>query len=251
MDKVVLIDEKGKKRLVSLSKGTEKVPGLGVVDFSKFSDESLGRRVEIAGKEFVLMKPSILDLVETIEREAQIITPKDSASIILNCDVKSGDSVLEVGTGSGALTIVLAHFVAPDGNVVSYEKREDFAGLARKNVERSGLADLVRINQRDATKDIEEKDFDCAVVDIPNPWDVLDGIQGSLKPGGHLAVYVPTVNQMERVVRSLRDLPFIGTRSLELLQREMEVGDLGSRPSFEMLGHTGYLTFSRKVSDGI
>lgn len=249
MDKVVLVDEKGKKRLVNVSEGTEKVHGLGVVDFSKFSDESLGKKVEIAGKEFIVLRPSILDLVETLEREAQIITPKDSASIIFNCDVKSGDSALEVGTGSAALTIVLAHFVAPDGKVISYEKREDFAELARRNVERSGLKNLVEIKLKDATEGIDEGNCDCAVVDIPNPWDVLGEIQASLKPGGHLAVYVPTVNQMERVVRELRGLSFIGVKSLELLQREMEVGDRGSRPSFEMLGHTGYLTFARKMLD--
>jgi tRNA (adenine57-N1/adenine58-N1)-methyltransferase len=248
MDRIVLIDDRGRKRLVNLSRGTEKVPGLGVVDFSKFSDETVGKKVDIAGREFIVLKPSVLDLVETIEREAQIITPKDSASIIFNCDVKSGDSVLEIGTGSAALTVVLTYFVAPNGRVVSYEKREDFAEVARKNIERSGLTDLVEIKQKDAKEAIGEKDFDCAVVDIPDPWDVLENIQTSLKPGGHLAIYVPTVNQMERVVRALRDLPFIGIRSMELLQREMEVGERGSRPSFEMLGHTGYLTFSRKIT---
>ncbi|MCK4443115.1 MAG: tRNA (adenine-N1)-methyltransferase [Thermoplasmata archaeon] len=249
MDKVILIDDKGKKRLVNVSEGTEKVPGLGVVDFSKFSIQSLGKKIEIAGKEFIVLKPSVLDLVETIERKAQIITPKDSASIILNCDVKSGDSVLEVGTGSAALTIVLARSVAPNGKVVSYEKRKDFAELARRNVERAGLMDVVGISVKDATKGIDEKDFDCAVVDIPNPWDVLEYIYDSLKPGGHLATYVPTVNQMERIVRELRKLSFIGVKSMELLQREMEVSDRGSRPSFEMLGHTGYLTFARKILD--
>ncbi len=249
MDKVVLIDEKGKKRLVNVSEGPEKVPGLGVVDFSKFSIESLGKKLEIAGKVFIVLEPSVLDLVETIEREAQIITPKDSSSIIFNCDIKSGDSVLEIGTGSAALTIALAHFVAPNGSVISYERRQDFAELARRNVERAGLIDAVRIRVKDATEGIDEKGFDCAVVDIPNPWDVLGHICDSLKPGGHLAIYVPTVNQMERIVRELRKMSFIGVKSVELLQREMEVGDRGSRPSFEMLGHTGYLTFARKILD--
>lgn len=247
MDRIVLVDEKGRKRLVPFGEGTEKVPGLGVVDFSRLPSDPEGRSVEIAGKKYIVLKPSVLDLVDTIEREAQIITPKDSSSIILNCDISSGNRVLEIGTGSAALTLVLAYFVAPDGRVVSYEKREDFAKLAARNLKRAGMAGMVDVKVQDASDGIEEKDFDCAVMDIPNPWDVLGHVYESLVPGGHLAVYVPTVNQMEKIVRSLRELPFINIRSIEILQREMEVGERGARPSFEMLGHTGYLTFARKL----
>jgi tRNA (adenine57-N1/adenine58-N1)-methyltransferase len=247
MDRVILVDEKGRKRLVPFADGTEKVPGLGVIDFSKLPKDPEGKRVEIAGKKYIVLRPSVLDLVDTMEREAQIITPKDSSSIIFNCDVKSGDRILEIGAGSGALTIVLAHFVAPEGAVVSYEKRKDFAKLASKNLKRAGMAGRVDLKVQDASDGIEEKDFDCAVTDIPNPWDVLGLVYESLVPGGHLAVYVPTVNQMEKAVRGLRELSFINIRSIEILQREMEVGERGARPSFEMLGHTGYLTFARKL----
>jgi tRNA (adenine57-N1/adenine58-N1)-methyltransferase len=247
MDRIVLVDEKGRKRLVPLGEGAEKVPGMGVVDFSKLPKDPEGKRVEIAGKKYIVLKPSVLDLVDTIEREAQIITPKDSSSIIFNCGVSSGNRVLEIGTGSAALTIVLAYFVAPDGRVVSYEKRDDFAKLGTKNLKRAGMSGIVDVKVQDASDGIEEKDFDCAVMDIPNPWDVIDHVYESLSPGGHLAVYVPTVNQMEKTVRSLRELSFINIRSIEILQREMEVGERGARPSFEMLGHTGYLTFARKL----
>lgn len=247
MDRIVLVDEKGRKRLVPFGKGPEKVPGLGVVDFSKLPKDPEGKRVEIAGREYIVLKPSVLDLVDTIEREAQIITPKDSSSIIFNCDVKSGDRILEIGAGSGAMTIVLAHFVAPEGTVVSYEKRKDFAQLVTKNIKRAGMEGVADVKVQDALDGIGEKDFDCVVVDIPNPWDILGQVHESLKPSGHLAVYVPTVNQMEKAVKELRRLPFIDIRSIEILQRGMEVGERGSRPSFEMLGHTGYLTFARKL----
>jgi tRNA (adenine57-N1/adenine58-N1)-methyltransferase len=247
MDRVILIDEKGRKILLPLTEGAEKVPGLGVVDFSRFPSDPDGKNVQIAGKKYIVLKPSVVDLVDTIERKAQIITPKDSSSIIFNCDVKSGDRVLEIGAGSAAMTLVLAHFVAPEGKVVSYEKREDFAQVAMRNINKGGLADIVTVKVLDAVEGVEEKHFDSAVVDIPNPWDVLVQVYESLNPGGHLAVYVPTVNQMERVVREMRKLPFIEIRSIEILQREMEVGERGSRPSFEMLGHTGYMTFARKL----
>jgi tRNA (adenine57-N1/adenine58-N1)-methyltransferase len=163
--------------------------------------------------------------------------------------VKCGDKVLEIGTGSAALTIVLAYFVSPDGKVVSYEKREDFAKGAKRNLEKAGLASIVDVKIQDAIDGIDEDDFDCATTDIPNPWDVLGQVYESLKPSGHIAVYVPTVNQMERAVREMRGLPFIDIRSIEILQREMEVGERGSRPSFDMLGHTGYLTFARKLAE--
>ncbi|UCD92211.1 MAG: tRNA (adenine-N1)-methyltransferase [Methanobacteriota archaeon] len=247
MERLVLVDKEGRKRLVAVKEGVEKIPGLGVVDFSKFPSNPEGKKIEIAGKEFICLKPSVLDLVQTIEREAQIITPKDSASIVLNCDVKSGDTVLEVGTGSAAMTIVLAYFVAPEGKVISYEKREDFAILAGKNVKRAGFEDCVQIKVQDAVDGIEERGFNSAVVDIPNPWDVLDHIHQSMKPGGHLAVYVPTVNQMEKVVREMKNRSFFDVSSIEIIQREMEVGELGSRPSYETLGHTGYITYARKV----
>jgi tRNA (adenine57-N1/adenine58-N1)-methyltransferase len=249
MERIVLLDEKGRKILLPLTEGAEKVSGLGVVDFSRFPSDPEGKEVEIAGKKYIVLKPSVQDLVDTIERKAQIITPKDSSSIIFNCDVSSGDRILEIGTGSAALTIVLAHFVAPDGRVMSYEKREDFAKLAARNLKRAGMAGIVDVKVQDASDGIEEKNFDCAVMDIPNPWDVLGNVHESLKPSGHLAAYVPTVNQMEKAVRELRRLPFIDIRSIEILQRGMEVGDRGARPSFEMLGHTGYLTFARKLVD--
>jgi tRNA (adenine57-N1/adenine58-N1)-methyltransferase len=231
MDRLILVDEKGRKLLLPVTEGAEKVPGLGVVDFTKFPKDPEGKRVEIAGKHFIVQKPSILDLVESIEREAQIITPKDSASIVFNCGVKSGDRVLEVGTGSAAMTVVLAYFVAPNGKVVSYEKREDFARLATRSIKKAGLENLVDVRIHDAVDGVEGGDFDSAVVDIPDPWEILDHIHKSLKPSGHLAIYVPTVNQMERVVRELRERPFFDVRSIEILQREMVVGERGSRPS--------------------
>jgi tRNA (adenine57-N1/adenine58-N1)-methyltransferase len=247
MDRIILVDEKGRKRLVPLSEGAQKVSGLGVIDFSKIPGDPEGKKIDIAGKEYIILKPSVLDLIDTIEREAQIITPKDSSSIILNCDIKSGDRILEIGAGSGALTIVLAHFVSPGGTVVSYEKREDFARLVGKNIKKAGMDGIVDVKVQDALDGIGEKDFDSVVADIPNPWDVLGQVNESLKPSGHLAIYVPTVNQMEKAVREMRRLPFIDIRSIEILQREMEVGERGSRPSFDMLGHTGYLTFARKL----
>lgn len=247
MKKVILVDRKGRKKLLELKDQVERIPDLGVIDFSNLPRDLEGRKVEIAGKEFIALTPSILDLVETIEREAQIITAKDSASIILNCNVKSGDSVLEIGTGSGALTIILGHFVSPGGRVVTYERREDFAKLARRNIERAGLENLIKVRNRDALEGIEERNYDCAVVDIPNPWEVLGHVYEALGAGGHLAVYVPSVNQMEKAVKRLREFPFIEVRSMEIIQREMVVGERGTRPSFDMLGHTGYLTFARKV----
>ena len=243
----LILDEKGNSYLLHLTSGVVKVTGLGTVDSGRLIGRKWGELVEIGGQGFTLIEPSLIDKIESIQRKAQIILPKDSALIVLNCDIKSGSNVVEIGAGSGALTIALASFVAPGGKVVSYEKRDDFADVARKNIRRTGLERYAQVKVADATAGIEERGIDSAVIDIPNPWDVVDNAYKALKLGGHLASYSPTFNQVELTVKKLRERGFSGVRSIETLLREIVVHDMGTRPSFDMLGHSGYLTFARKV----
>lgn len=247
MKQIVLIDSKGKKRVIPLTGGSVKVGQVGVIDTSRIDAGILGKTIEIGSTKFLVLEPSLLDRVESIRRRAQIILPKDAAAIIVNCDIKPGSIVVEGGTGSGALTIVLANLVRPDGKVVTYEARGDFLGIARKNIKNAGLLDFCLLKEADVTKSLAEKDVDAIVLDIPNPWEAIELAHNALRPGGHIASYVPTMNQVERTIREIEKFPFLETRTLETLEREMVVGDMGTRPSFEMLGHTGYLTFARKV----
>jgi len=245
-DIVILLDEKGKKILLRTEEGMKKIKGLGVFDPGKLKGKKLGEKTRIGNREFIIMKPSVVDKIETIERKAQIILPKDSAIIMLYCDVKNGCRIVEAGVGSGALTIALANFVRPDGKIISYEKRNDFADFAKRNIENAGLGEYVEIKLGDVTESIDEKNADAVILDIPNPWDAVKNAYNALKVCGHFCSYSPTMNQVEKTVKTLKH-DFIEIKTFETLQREIVVGEGGVRPSFDMLGHTGYVTFARKI----
>jgi len=246
-DTVVLIDEKGKKILLRIEEGMKKIRRLGVFDPGKLKERKIGEKIRIGNREFTIMRPSIADKVETIERKAQIILPKDSSLIAFYCDVKNGDVIIEGGVGSGALTIALANCVRPDGKIISYELRKDFADFAKRNIENAELGKWVEIKIGDVTESIDEKNADAVILDIPNPWDAVKNAYNALKTGGDFCSYSPTMNQVEKTVKTLRKHDFIEIKTFETLQREIVVGERGVRPSFDMLGHTGYLTFARKI----
>jgi len=188
-----------------------------------------------------------MDRIRSLKRKAQIILPKDAAHIILHCDITPGKTVLESGIGSASLTTILASMIQPDGMVFSYEMRNDFICHAQKNLEQSQLLDFVTIKEKDITKGIDETNLHAIILDIPNPWDAVNYAWNALEIGGTLCTYSPLVSQMEQTIRTMQKHSFVDIRSFETLQREMIVKEHGSRPSFDMLGHTGYLTFARKV----
>ncbi len=248
-DSVVLIDRKGGRIILTAKDGAKKIKGLGVYNPGELIGKSYGQSILLGNRKFMILFPSIFDKLSAVERKAQIILPKDGMFIIFYCDIKSGDRVIEGGAGSGAMTILLANAVMPKGKVVSYEKRGEFANQARKNVEKAGLKDIVEIKKGDVTEAITERTVDSVVLDIPNPWDALGNAFAALKLGGHLASYSPTMNQVERTVKELRKHGFAEIRTMETIQREIVVGERGVRPSFDSLGHTGYVTVCRKVME--
>ena len=250
MDSVVLMDKQGRKRLVRLGAGMLNVEGLGVLDSAKVSS-SIGKPVEIAGRKFLVLSASLTDHLENIERGAQIVVAKDSASIVQRCDIMAGDLVVEGGSGSGALTLALAHAVFPDGRVVSYELREDFAGIARRNVAAAGLSGAVEVRLGDITSGITERDAKAVVLDLPEPWLAIPAAWNALAPCGHIASYSPTMEQVKETVRALKALPFVEIRTTEILEREIEVKETGVRPAFAPIGHTGYITTARKVLEAL
>ena len=131
---VVLIDENYNKYLISTASKTDKYKGIGVFDPSILIGKVIGKQIEIGSKKFWLLNPSLQDKLQGLKRKAQIILPRDAAHIILNCSIESGSKVLEAGIGSGSLPIALASAVAPNGLVISYDKREDFIEHAMKNL---------------------------------------------------------------------------------------------------------------------
>ncbi len=225
-----------------------KVPEVGVIRTEALR-ASIGRRWTIGGKVFLVLTPSIRDSVALLRRRAQIVGPKDAPSLLWNCDVKPGDAVVEIGAGSGALTLALAHAVGASGRVTSYDIREDFLEVARANVVAAGFGDRVDFRLADARAGVSERDVDAFLVDIPDPWESVRASEDSLKPCGHFASYSPNVEQVSRTVAALRSGRFVEVRTVEIIEREIDAQESGTHPSFAALGHTGYLTFARKVLD--
>lgn len=245
---VLIVDEKGKRYLARIS-GDQmtKVACLGAIRSDQLREALDDGELSIGGRRMIVSPASLGDMLSQIKRKAQIITPKDIAVIVHHCDIKCGSKVVEGGAGSGALTIALLAAVGGEGKVRTYEINEEFASIAAKNVRGAGLDDRWSIIQADVCAGISEKDVDAVVLDIPNPWDCVEAAFDSLRLGGSFCSFVPTANQVEKIYRELVSGGFSEVRAVETLQRDMVVHDRGIRPSFEMLGHTGYVVLARKM----
>ena len=224
-----------------------KIPSLGTIDGARLMKLDDGDDFEIAGRRMNVFRPGTVELMTSVERGAQLITPKDASTIILECDIPSASTVIEVGAGSGALSIALLRSMPSHGILYTIELREDFAKKAKRNISRAGLADRWRCIIGDAHNTALNLTADAMVMDIPVPWETLAGADSMLRSGGRFCAYVPNTNQLEKTVLALRNRNYVEVRALENIQREMEVHAGGVRPSFEMLGHTGYLIFARKT----
>ena len=247
---ICLEDANGKRVFIKVSYGMIKVQSLGAVDGSRFKDLNEGDKVTIVGRDYRVFRPGVLELMESLDRGAQIISPKDAATILMHCDIKAGDKVIEVGAGSGGLTTALLHAVAPLGKVLTLEFKEENALRAKKNVSRVGLDKYWSYQIGDARDMDVDVDWqaDALTMDMPDPWLALSNLENHLRSGGRLCAYVPNMNQAESIVNALREHGYSNVYALENMQRGLEVHPGGVRPSFEMLGHTGYLIFARKTS---
>ena len=191
-----------------------------------------------------LLKPTMEDLMMKASRESGIIYPKDAALLIMKAGIKSGSKVMEIGTGSGSLTMALAQAVAPSGHVFSYDRREDLPKNAYKNIDRAGLRPYVTFCQRQAMEPFAEKDFDAVTLDIPQPWEEVTVVKQALKPGGRLVSLNPTFNQIEKMAEELRAQGFILVEARELLEREILARAGKTRPVQRMIGHTEFMLFA-------
>ena len=235
--------------VVRLAPGPQKVGNEGVLDLTPLIGQQPGSSVTWLDTTYRAVRPSLSDFLGSLRRGAQIITAKDAFHLLYLAGVGPGATVAEAGAGSGALTVVLAYSVGPAGRVISYDRRDDFLEAARANVRRAGLESRVTFRRRDVTVEgIDELDLASVVLDLPEPWAVLESARAALAAGGYVATYTPTYNQLERTVRTLRELGFDEVKAVELLERGLHVGEGGTRPAFEMLGHTGFLASGRRVA---
>ena len=199
------------------------------------------------GFNFTVLKPLLHDYIMKSARETQINYPKDIGLIVMFSGIGPGSIVVEAGTGTGAMTTALAHYVRPDGKVYSYEIREEFKRTAEKNLRRAGVIDSVELKSKDITTGIDENNVDSVILDLAIPWVVIPIAYAPLKPSGTLVSFSPTIDQVVKSVEALQENGFVDIQTVECLMRGMQVERGKTRPHTLMTAHTGYITFSRKA----
>lgn len=244
---VLLYLNEKRKWLVQVREGRDFHTHKGIVQLGEIIGRPFGSRVRSTlGSEFYVLSPVLRDYIVSMQRPTQIMYEKDIALVLFRLGLGSGSVVVEAGTGSGAMTSSLANAVRPDGHVYSYEIRPEFAEVAVRNLEKIGLKKYVTIRSTDAKLGIDERDVDAAFIDLEDPWEVVDPVHEALKAGYPMASFSPTVNQVERMVEAMKSR-FQDIETSECFIRDMRVEKGKTRPKTLMVGHTGYLTFARKI----
>jgi tRNA (adenine57-N1/adenine58-N1)-methyltransferase len=246
-----LISEKGRHYALTLKTGDRfQYSGEWLAHDNLIGQEE-GRWVRLSGgTRLLVVRPTLSDYLMKMPRGAQILYPKDIASILIKADIFPGARVLEAGIGSGALTLALLRAIGEKGQLFSYEVREDFAAQALKNIRRYlGDAPQLTIRQQDVSAGIVERELDRVVLDLPEPWRVVEPVLEALRSGGILLTFLPTVPQVERLVAALQgsgSFEFIETT--ENLERPWQIEGRSVRPQLRMVAHSGFLTVARRVS---
>ncbi len=245
---VLLFHTPRKKWLAKVTQEKKLHTHLGIIDISAIIGMEYGSAVRTTeGKLVFLIEPTIHDFIMKSERKTQIVYPKDLGYIAARTGLKNGSKVLEIGTGSGALATFMASIVKPEGHVYSFDVNPDFMEIARRNLEKSGMSQYVTLNQHDPHQGMSIRDADIAIVDLGDPWTVLDQVHDSLKGSGAFVAICPTMNQIEKTATELKRSGFADIDCVELMIRSMEAREGMTRPSMRMIGHTTYLVFARKV----
>jgi tRNA (adenine57-N1/adenine58-N1)-methyltransferase len=246
-EQVLFVDRKERRYLVVLAAGESFQTHAGLVPHDDVIGAQEGLEVTSTGAaRFLVFRPTLSDLVLKQPRGAQVIYPKDLGPMLMLADIEPGVRVFETGLGSGALSTTLLRAGA---EVTGYEVRDDFARRAVENVERglgSEVLDRYHVHIRDAYASIEHHDFDRVLLDLPEPWQVVDNLTPEiLRPGGILVAYTPSVTQVMRLRRALEVRGFAAAETVEVLQRTWHVDGQAVRPDHRMVAHTGFLTHGR------
>ena len=246
-DMLLLVDPKDRRYLLTLESNAEFHSHSGYISHEDLIGKEDGARVKSSGGlEYLALRPTMSDVILKMPRSAQIIYPKDIGPILIAADIAEGDRVLESGVGSGALSIALLRAGA---NVTGIELREDFAQRARKNVE--AFFSNQAINGRyevligDAYEQLIGSDYDRIVLDLPEPWRVIDHVENCLRPGGIIVSYSPSIIQVSRLTDRLKRDNYAMTKTQEILSRSWHVEGRAVRPDHRMVAHTGFITSTR------
>lgn len=254
-DQVQLTDPKGRHHTITLHEGKQFHTHKGSLDHDDLIGAPEGTVVtSTGGTAYLALRPLLADFVLSMPRGATVVYPKDAAQIVAMADVFPGARVVEAGAGSGALTMSLLRAVGESGLVSSYEMRDDFAAVARKNVRKFfGFEPAAwRLTVGDLAEELDEREVDRVILDMLAPWDCVPAVAEALIPGGVVCSYVATTTQLAKTVEALRDHGgFTEPASWESMVRTWHVEGLAVRPDHRMIGHTGFLVTSRRLAPGV
>jgi tRNA (adenine57-N1/adenine58-N1)-methyltransferase len=262
-DLVQLTDTRGTKTTITLLTGAIVHTHRGQIPHDAIIGSPEGSTItSTRGIEHLAQRPHLDDYVLGMPREAAVIYPKDAARIVALADLGSGSRVLEAGVGSGSLTCFLLRACGPSGEVISVERRSDFAEVARENVCRwfGGTprswslieGDLAEVSDSDIDRiRADRRGLDAVILDMLAPWECLAVAERLLRPGGALVGYVATTTQLSRLVETLRiSGRWTEPRAEESIVRTWHLDGLAVRPDHRMSGHTGFLIATRRMADG-
>ncbi|MGX5680516.1 tRNA (adenine-N1)-methyltransferase [Schumannella luteola] len=257
-DRVQLTGPKGRLNTVTLEEGGEFHTHQGVLSHDVVIGAPDGSVVVSSnGVEYLALRPLLTDFVMSMPRGAAIIYPKDAAQILAQADVFPGATVVEAGVGSGALSLWLLRAIGPEGRLFSFERRDEFADVARGNV--GAFLGAVPENwsitvgdlQETLPQSVEAGSVDRVVLDMLAPWECLDAVADALTPGGVLLCYIATVTQLSRVAEAIRATgSFTDPAPSETMVRGWHVEGLAVRPDHRMVAHTGFLLTARRLAPG-
>lgn len=257
-DRVQLTGPKGRLNTVTLREDGELHTHQGVLrhrDLIGLPDGSVV--VNSSGHDYLALRPLLRDFAMSMPRGAAIVYPKDAAQIVMQADIFPGAVVVEAGVGSGALSLSLLRAIGPAGRLVSFERREDFAEVARSNVEtffgeRPDTWDVVVGDLGEALPDqFADGTVDRVVLDMLAPWECMDVVADALTPGGVVLCYVATATQLSRVAEYVRSTGlFTEPEASETMVRGWHVEGLAVRPDHRMVAHTGFLITARRLAPG-
>lgn len=254
-DQVQLTDPKGRHHTITLEAGKEFHTHKGSFAHDALIGQPEGTVVTSSGgTAYLALRPLLADYVLSMPRGAAVIYPKDSAQIVGMADIFPGARVIEAGVGSGALTMSLLRAIGPEGSLHSYERREEFAAVATKNVERlfGGPHPAWTLTVGDLVESLDDQEADRVILDMLAPWECVDAVAKVLVPGGVFCSYVATTTQLSRIVETIREHQgFTEPAPWETLLRTWHVEGLAVRPDHRMIGHTGFLVTARRLAPGV